>query len=239
MQASHLGIVAAILGLGMAAGGYFIGHGFVEARAGDRYVTVRGLAEKPVVATLGTWSIRHSATGSTLADVQQRIDNDTQTIRRFLSEAGFKGEDMRIQDIRVEDRAAYSYDNRQLGDTRFNINQLIELRTSDVALLERTLARKADLVRAGVVLQTGDNDATFSFTELNTVKPEMIAEATRDARAAAEQFASDSDSRITGIRRATQGYFSIQPRAGGDYAAERSPRQQVRVVTTVEFLLAD
>ena len=82
----------------------------------------------------------------------------------------------------------------------------------------------------------------YSFTRLNDVKPQMIAQATQDARRGAEQFARDSGTAVGGIRSATQGYFSIGAR-DGDAASEEggggndSPLQKVRVVTTIEFYL--
>ena len=81
---------------------------------------------------------------------------------------------------------------------------------------------------------------TYSFTKLNAIKPPMVAEATRDARAAAEQFAKDSGTKVGGIKSATQGYFSIEARdgEGGDsYGVADTPFKKVRVVTTVDFYL--
>jgi len=65
----------------------------------------------------------------------------------------------------------------------------------------------------------------------------MIAEATKNARAAADQFASDSDTAVGGIRQATQGLFSITGRDGDEGSGTGTPNQKVRVVTTVEFYL--
>ncbi len=78
----------------------------------------------------------------------------------------------------------------------------------------------------------------YSFTKLNDVKPAMIAEATRDARQGAEQFAKDSGTEVGGIKSATQGYFSIGARDGDNAGSgSESPFQKVRVVTTIDFYL--
>ena len=81
---------------------------------------------------------------------------------------------------------------------------------------------------------------TYSFTRLNDIKPSMVAEATKDARKAAEQFANDSGTSVGGIKKATQGYFSISARdgeSGGGYGVSDTPYKKVRVVTTVDFYL--
>ena len=75
---------------------------------------------------------------------------------------------------------------------------------------------------------------TYKFVarQLNDIKPEMIAEATKNARTAAEQFAHDSNSKVGKIKKATQGLFTIE-----DAAVELEDKKSVRVVNTVEYLL--
>ena len=80
---------------------------------------------------------------------------------------------------------------------------------------------------------------SYTFTKLDEIKPEMVAEATKDARKSAEQFAEDSGTDVGGIKSATQGYFSIDSRDGdaGGYGVTDTPYKKVRVVTTVNFYL--
>ena len=103
---------------------------------------------------------------------------------------------------------------------------------------QAAVARQFDLVRRGVVLEDGSG-MSFTFTRLNEIKPEMVAEATQDARASANQFAEDSGTAVGGIRNATQGYFSIASRDGdaGGYGVADTPYKLVRVVTTIDFYL--
>ena len=93
--------------------------------------------------------------------------------------------------------------------------------------------------RDGVELD-GSN-LNYSFTRLNQLKPEMIAEATKRARGSAEQFAHDSGASVGQIRTASQGYFSVGPRDGAEgeeSEASDSPFQKVRVVTSVDYDVA-
>jgi hypothetical protein len=102
--------------------------------------------------------------------------------------------------------------------------------------------RLSQLVDAGIVLSSdfGPGGPVYLFTKLNDIKPEMIAEATRNAREAAEQFAKDSGARIGGIRRANQGLFEILPRDRAPQLTEETQVEKtVRVVSTVDYLLAD
>ena len=222
---------AAILAIGVIAGGYFMGDGLLRAKMADRSVTVRGLAERDVTADLATWTIAYSAQSSSLADAQVDIDGDTKAIGKFFTELGFKADALKPTGANVN-----QYDSN--GIPQYTIRQRLSLRTDDIDKAQAAVARQFDLVRRGVVLEDGSG-MSYTFTKLDEIKPEMVAEATKDARKSAEQFAKDSETNVGGIKSATQGYFSIESRDGdgGGYGVSDTPYKKVRVVTTVDFYL--
>ena len=228
-------IAALVLALGIIIGGYMLGDGLRRARMADRAVTVRGLAERNVTADLATWTLTFSAQGNELAAVQAEIDRDARAIADFFRAAGFPGEAVTDAGGSVS-----QYFDSSRGVNNVTVNRRIQLRTTDVARARRAYARQFDLIRQGVAIQEGSG-MQYVFTRLNAIKPAMIAEATRNARQSAEQFARDSGTDVGGIRSATQGYFSIGPRDGDEaeegYGGRDSPFQKVRVVTTIEFYL--
>ena len=228
---------AALVAVGTAAGGYFIGDGFRNARRADRAVTVRGLAERDVVADIATWNIAYTAAGHQLESVQGKIDRDSETIRAFLKGYGFPDDEMTTTGVSVNQ---YFDNGPHVAPERRNnitIRQTMQLRTQNVEAAQKAHAAMSELVRRGVLLEGQGTPVIYSFTRLNSIKPEMIAAATKDARAGAEQFAKDSDSRVGGIKSASQGYFSILPRDGETMHENSSPYQKVRVVTTIDFYL--
>lgn len=223
---------AAVLALGMVAGGYLLGNGLVRAREADRSVTVRGLAEREVTADLATWTIAYSATAGDLATAQADVDGDSGSIRAFFNELGFPVEEIQPTGVNV---SQYS-DN---GVPKFTVRQRMTLRTKDIARAQSAVRRQFELVRRGVVLEEGSGMA-YTFTRLNSIKPAMVAQATKDARASAEQFAKDSGTTVGTIKNATQGYFEITARdgdSGGGWGVSDTPHKKVRVVTTVDFYL--
>ncbi|HTH27375.1 MAG TPA: SIMPL domain-containing protein [Sphingobium sp.] len=226
---------AGLLALGVVAGGYLLGDGLRRARSADRSVTVRGLAERNVTADLATWTIAYSATGTDLPAVRADIDASTQALRAYFAEMGF-----RLAELSPIGAGVNQYINN--GIPNITITQRMLLRTTDIPRAQRAVANQFDLVRRGVTLQEGSG-MVYSFTRLNAIKPQMVAEATRDARKAAEQFAKDSGTGVGGIKSATQGYFTIQPRdsagseEGGGGSGADSPYKKVRVVTTIDFYL--
>ena len=109
------------------------------------------------------------------------------------------------------------------------------VRTPNVDRVQATTRSLDALVRQGVVLQDY-NGPSYIFTKLNSVRPQMIAEATASARSGAVQFAKDAQSALGGIASATQGSFEILGRDDfGDEASQVFKR--VRVVTTITYRL--
>jgi hypothetical protein len=223
---------ASILAGGLIVGGYLLGNGLVRAKDADRSVTVRGLAERNVTADLATWTIAYSATAPDLATAQTDVDADTTSIRGFFREVGFPASDLQPTGVNVSQFS----DN---GLTKFTVRQRLTLRSNDIKRAQDAVKKQFDLVRRGVVLEEGSGMA-YAFTRLNAVKPPMIAEATKDARASAEQFAKDSGTSVGAIKSATQGYFEVAARdgdSGGGWGVSDTPYKKVRVVTTVDFYL--
>ena len=222
---------AAIAAFGMMAGGYLLGDGLLRAKEAERSVTVRGLAERDVTADLATWTISYSASSTNLASAQAKARSDTDAIETFFADLGFSEDALQPTGANVS-----SYTND--GITTYTVRQRLALRTDDIARAQKAVARQFDLVGRGVFLEEGSG-MSYAFTRLNDIKPEMVAEATRDARAAAQQFAEDSGARVGSIKDATQGYFSIEARDGesGGWGQSDSPYKKVRVVTTVSFTL--
>jgi hypothetical protein len=228
---------AGVLAFGLIVGGYLLGNGLVRAKDADRSVTVRGLAEQDVTADLATWTIAYSAVAEDLASAQAGVDRDSESIRAFFRELGFPTDALQPTGVNV---SQYS-DN---GVPKFTVRQRMTLRTNDITRAQAAVKRQFELVRRGVVLEEGSGMA-YSFTKLNTVKPAMVATATKDARASAEQFARDAGAEVGSIKSATQGYFSVTGRdstsggegEGGSWGQSDSPYKRVRVVTTVDFYL--
>jgi len=233
MQTRNI-FAAALIAAGLAGAGWFAAQGMAHLRTADRFVTVKGSAERIVDADLVVWPLSQTVGGNELGTVQAQLEANTQAIRTFLTAAGFKDTEIVVSPPRLEDRWAYSYgDNRP--PERYRYSNTVTLRSGRVTEALAALRRSGDMVAKGVMLNTEEGGGPdFDYTRLNDIKPALIAEATGNARKSAEQFAKDSGARIGGIRSANQGVISIENRDAG------SPQiKKIRVVTTVEYFLRD
>ena len=229
-------VPAVLLAVGLALGGWFVGRGLLVARSSDRFVTVKGLAEREVPANLALWPIVLTETANDLVTLQERVEASQAKIVAFLEQQGFPAEERSLGAPRITDREAQGF-VPQGGQRieRYVAEATVTVRTANIDAARQAMARSGELVKQGVALiRSYEYDTQYLFTALEEIKPEMIAAATRDARRAAEQFAEDSGSEVGAIRSAQQGYFSIEDR--DRFSPEH---KKVRVVTTIEYFLED
>lgn len=223
---------ALVLALGIALAGYLVGDALRQSRSAERQVTVRGFAEREVPANLVLWPIVFSVTSNDLVTLQQRADDGVARVLRFLGD-DFPQEQVSVSAPRVQDREAQGMmsDGRRMD--RYTAEVTVTVRTDRIDVTRQSMQRSGELVKQGVaIIRSYEYNTQYLYTELEKIKPAMIAEATRDARRAAEQFAQDSGSSVGAIRRAQQGLFSVEDRD------QFSPEiKRVRVVTTVDYYL--
>ena len=230
------------LALGLLLGGWFIGSGFYKGRVADRYVTVKGLAERDVKADIALWPLRFVATDDNLKNAQRKINESHEKVMAFLKSHNIEPALAEVRKLEVTDVLANPYRSGP-STNRYIVAQTIMVRSEDPQNILRTSQDVGKLVDQGVVLSSRsewEGGPTFLFTRLNELKPDLIAEATANARTAAEQFAQDSGSELGGIRRANQGVFVILPRDNAPGVVESDQIDKtVRVVATIDYLLED
>jgi hypothetical protein len=228
------------LALAVVLAGALIGRGIERFRLADRVVAVKGVAERTVQADVGLWPLRLVSADNDLDAAQRKIGHDRHIVLAFLSRFGLDSTHTELQGFEVVDTRANMYQGGA-APTRFIINTTLMVRTGDPERIREASQRVADLVAAGVVLSSGGpgfGGPTYLFTRLNDLKPEMVAEATANARKAAGEFARQSGSRVGGIRRASQGVFEILPRDPAPGVMQEGQIQKtLRVVSTVEYVL--
>ena len=234
-RAVLLGAVA-IFAVGLTTSGYVLGDGLRRAKMAERTVAVRGVSERDVTADLATWSVDFSHQGSDLGPVQSSVDAQARAVRTFFEQAGFSPAEIADSDVGVS-RERPREDDKDAPE-RLTVRRSIQLRTNDVMKARTAYARQAELLRNGVELS--GSSISYTFTKLNALKPDMIAEANQNARRSAEQFAHDSGASVGRIKTASQGYFSVGPRDGEECdgcgsSGGNSPFQKVRVVTTIDY----
>ena len=231
----NLRIEAVILAIGLALTGYFVKAGIDTLATRDRVVTVKGLAEMEVPADKVTWPLMYKSIGNDLPALYSQIEATNQKIQAFLTSNGIDAGEISINAPEIVDLQAERYSNND-KPYRYNITTVITVTSGKVDLVRGLIASQGELLKQGIAISGGDYryNVSYDYTSLNSIKPKMIEEATKNARAAAEKFAKDSDSKLGKIKKAYQGQFSID-----DRDANTPYIKKIRVVTTIDYSLED
>lgn len=224
---------ALIVAAGITGLGLFIKGGIDNFAYRDRVVTVRGLAEREVKANQVTWPIVYKEVGNDLSVIYDKITTNTQKIQNFLTSNGVSQNEILVQPPQIVDQQADRYSSNT-PQYRYNVTSVVVVTSSDVDKINGLISRQTELLKQGVAITAGDYQyqTIYDYTALNDIKPAMIAQATANAREAANKFAADSQSKLGKIKSASQGQFDI---------TDRDPYtpyiKKVRVVSTIVFYL--
>jgi hypothetical protein len=235
-------LAGALIGLGVASAGYLAGESLIKSRLGYRVVTVKGLSEREVKANLGFWPIRFVTTGPTLEEARGRLELSETSVKNFLKGNGFTDQDMQVQNIQVEDRMAGYNAQSTPEDSRFVLTEDLLVRSGDVDKLQNSARMIGDLLKSGVVFSADAYNAgpSFVFTGVNDLKGEMLTEATKRAKEAADKFATESGAHVGDIQSANQGIIEITPAIEiPNDRPEKQVNKKVRVVTTITYFLTE
>ncbi len=239
-------VVGVCLLLGLVVGGWVLGSEIKDIRLADRYVTVKGLVERTVKSDMAIWPVSFKEAGNDLPQVFAKSEADKTTVLKFFAGQGIAPAEISVGQIKVIDKQANEYGGNNTGP-RYIVEQTVTVQSKDVDKVAKAGEKTAELVQAGIVVgdSNGQGGIRYKFNRLNALKPDMITEATRNARASADRFAADSGSQVGSIRSASQGVFSISAAdsvstgnegVGGD-SGEGSIMKKVRVVSTVDYYL--
>lgn len=173
--------------------------------------------------------------GNDLPGIYNKIQSNNNAILNFLRANGITDSEISVNAPEVNDVQANAYNQREQL-YRYMVTNVIVVKSEKVDKVNELIKKQTELLKEGIAIVAGDYSypITYDYTELNDVKPDMIAEATRNARAAADRFAADSDSDLGKIKTASQGQFSIEDRD------RYTPYiKTVRIVTYITYYLED
>jgi uncharacterized protein len=231
---------AALVALGIAAGGFLAGKSLIESRLGFRTVTVKGLAERDVKSDFGFLPLRFTASGDTLEIARSRLAESHGKITTFLTAQGFAEGDIEVQNIMVQDTITNYGGGTPPSDTRFLLTEDVIVKSSNVDQIAAASRGIGELLKQGVVFATDSYSAgaSYIFTGVNDLKGDMLTEATKRAREAADKFAVESGAVVGDIQNANQGVISISPAVEiPNDRPEKQMMKKVRVVTTITYFL--
>ncbi len=229
-------ILGVSLFLGLSTLGFLLGKSLLDMKQLERSVTVKGLSEHEYPADIVIWPIQFTEADNDLGTLYQTMESGTAKINRFLADKGITNAEVTVNAPAITDKSAQQYGGGPRAEFRYTATQTVTVYSENIDGVRKAMSALSELGKQGLVL-SGDNhqaQSEYLFTRLNEIKPQMIEEATENAREVAEKFAEDSNSHLGKIKQASQGQFSISARDNNNPHIKK-----IRVVSTVEYYLSD
>ncbi|HEC1891745.1 TPA: SIMPL domain-containing protein [Campylobacter jejuni] len=200
----------------------------------ERSVSVKGLSQKEVEADTLIFPIKFTRSNNNLTNLYEDLEKDKQNILRFLQAQGVRADEISYNAPNIIDKLSDPYRNDNIVSFRYVGTGNLLIYTKNVKLGKSILEKISTLGKEGIVIKIENYEIEYLYTKLNEIKPQMIEEATLNARNAAIKFAQDSNSHLGKIKKASQGQFSISNRD------KNTPYiKTIRVVSTIEYYLKD
>jgi uncharacterized protein len=242
---SKTALLSSSILLGLVSLGFFVYKGLKTFSDKDRVVTVKGLAEMNMTASSAKLEMSFAFSGDDLQNLIKQTEAKKKAIIKYLVSQGIEESEITVYNLGIVDRQKYyepQWENNQrvmVKIDRYTIDQTLGIPSKDIENTEDLSSKiQLDLVSRDL---TSDIYTSYIFPELNSIKPQLIAESTKNARIAGEQFANDSQAKLGKIKTASQGQITIVGNYYYDEETASVPRvphiQKARVVSTIVFFL--
>ena len=211
----------------------------------SQFITSKGSTRRNVKSDLVVWKGSFTTEAPTLLDAQRKLHADGQKVQDFLdanhvTNAVFKPIVIEKEQADVETKTSEGGETKRSEQQTigYRLTQTVRVESADVDHLARL--DTTPLVEAGVVFTV--DPPQFIYTRVAEEKIEMLADATKDARARAEQIAGQGGRSIARLHDAEMGVFQITPAHETGTSSEgesdtTSLDKTITAVVTATFLL--
>jgi uncharacterized protein len=176
--------------------------------AESQSISVTGSAKRSVVSDLVLWSGSYSVQAPTLLDAQLALKEARAKVAMFMTAHAITN--VTYSSIQIEEQKASTKGEDGFQSYRtcgYRLAQSVDVKSADISAVLAMDSETPTLVERGVLFTSAQPQ--YIYTKAGEAKVEMLAEATRDARARAEQIATQGDARVAGLRSARMGVFQI------------------------------
>ncbi|MDR1680046.1 MAG: SIMPL domain-containing protein [Prevotellaceae bacterium] len=238
LQKIQIAVAGTVVAIGLILLGVCINKGLQSFSNRERVVTVKGLAEKEFKASSAMVSISVSCSGDLPKELSEKTEKTAADIAAYLKTMGYE-KGSRVSEIDIYDSKTYFEKEWQddiqkyinVKKDRYKASKTLSFEIEDVEKAEGVKNKiNLDLINKNLSTNVENIFTDYRFDELNSIKPELIAESTRNAREAGEQFAKDSKSKLGKIKTASQGQIDLR---------YNRHTQTARVISNIVFYLED
>ncbi len=233
-----LSVVLASIGIIISS--FIIGSAIKAARAGDHYISVKGYAERDIVADLAIWTSQISVEAATLQEAYDKLQSDMEKVLSYFISKGISKDDIQTEAVNSETTYRYDAFGNVVGKIGFHLSQQITIGLKDVNKIYTLSRESSELIRQGI--NFASFDPNYYYTQLDALKIKMLGEASRDARKRASTLAKNTQCTVGALKSAYQGVFQITSQNStetSDYGTYNTSAmyKTIKSVVTMEFYI--
>ncbi len=220
---------AFILALGFIISAVIFGEFFIFAR-NEKSIRVVGQGVKSVTSDVAKWNITISkdTTVENQNEGPKLIQKELLKVKKYLNNNAITDKDIFIEPI----TSFSNYGNN--GVSGYSFSQKIEVRCNDIEKLEKLALDIDAMEKEEIYLQ--NSNIEYYISNLADLKAEMLALATVDAKARAQEIANSSGNKICNLLSAKSGVFMIRKPLStdvSDYGIYNTSSKEKEVAVTI------
>lgn len=175
------------------------------------YVDVKGMGQTNFESDLIVWEGSYKRKKENLKDAFAAITNDKKIVEKFLSDNEVLTEEIIFGPVSTEEvfETIFSQNGDVIGEKfiGYNLSQDIMIESNNVLNIEKVSRKITEVLNNGV--QFYSHNPRYYFTELASLKLDLISKATEDARLRAENIVEQSGTVLSDLVDADMGVLQI------------------------------
>jgi uncharacterized protein len=202
---------AALFALAIIIAAAILGNAIINRNKKSGTIDVTGLGQKNFTSDLVVWEGNFTRENMDIKTAYSELDKDRQAVTAYLISKGIPKEKIIFQAINTNPqyRQNYSANGNYMGQTflGYQLNQSLQIESNEIDKVEKISREITELLLQGVKFYS--QPPRYYYTQLESLKIEMISKATEDARVRAEKIAENSGSDLGRLISANMGIFQI------------------------------
>jgi hypothetical protein len=168
---------------------------------------VTGASTERISSDYVDWSVVVSQGGPSQQVSYQGLQPAVETTIAFLKAQGITADELELDAVKSEKEDVRDPRTGELRSSMWTTRQAILIGSWEVNKIDKISGQIGQLIGQGVPLTI--HEPAYTYTKLAEKRVDMLAKATRDARARAQAIAAEAGARIGAITNADTGSFQI------------------------------
>lgn len=178
-------------------------------------LVVTGSAKRPIRSDYVILRLSVSSQRPTAQAAYQDLQRQTKRVQAYLKEKQVPDDAITLSAIETYAIPEIEANGRDTGRTlAYRLSQRFEIRSDQVDQYSQLAQQSTELINEDISLVV--DPPQYLYTQLSQLRIEMVAEATKDAKARAEAIASSTGDQVGAVRSAETGVFQITARNSTD-----------------------